>query len=163
MLAERGVPLVVVAPSAESAEGVRRAFVEQVRLDQPARDAVTGGVIIGRSLEDVLRVMGGGGELTDDARDLGVVLVLREGHVAVAHYVRPIERDAAGHLQHRPPAVLSARDEGSGQIDHYYWAFTEELATRVGMSRREFEDAHQARLRRLNGADLGPATRNAPN
>ncbi len=88
------------------------------------------------SLEDVLRVLGGSSEISDDTRDLGVVLVFKDGRLSVAHYVRPIERDAAGHLQHRPPAVLSARDRTSGVLDHFYWAFTEELATRAGHDAR---------------------------
>ena len=108
------MPLVVVAIDAATADEFRRAFTAQVRLTQPARDTVAGGAVVGRSLEDVLRVMGGATEITDDARDLGIVLVVVDGRLQVAHYVRPVERDAAGHLQHRPPAVLSARDSASG-------------------------------------------------
>jgi hypothetical protein len=152
--------LVVVGSDRESAEQVRRAFVEQVRMEQPARDAVAGGLVIGRSLEDVLRVMGGGDEITDDARDLGVVVVLDGGRVQVAHYVRPVERDAAGHLQRRPPGVLSARNASSGALDHFYWASTEELATRAGMERSEFEDAHDARTKQLSGLGSQPNARN---
>jgi len=163
LLAERGVPLVVVGVARDPAENVRRAFVREIRASNPARDAIAGGVVIGRSLEDVLRVMGGGGELTDDARDLGVVLVLAGDRVAVAHYVRPVERDGAGHLQHRPPGVLSARDSGSGRLDHFYWGITEELATRAGMSRAEFEDDHEARVRQLSAAEFGLGGANAPN
>lgn len=155
LLTERGVPLVVVSADVARAEDVRRAFAAQVRAAQPSRDAIAGGAIFGGSLEDILRLTGDTETVSDDARDLGVVLVFREGRLQVAHYVRPVERDAAGHLQHRPPAVLAARDAASGELDTFYWAFTEELATRAGMERAEFEDEHAARTRRLQ---LGPLT-----
>ena len=138
---------------------MRRAFADQVRLSQPARDSVSG-VVLGRSLEDVLRVLGGGGEITDDTRDLGVVLIVSDGRLAVAHYIRPIERDAAGHLQRRPPAVLSARDSASGVFDHFYWAYTDELATRAGVTRHELEDERDARASQLTVPDSQPNARN---
>jgi hypothetical protein len=116
--------------------------------------------VLGRSLQDVLRVLGGGGELSDETRDLGIVLVVRDGRIDVAHYVRPVERDAAGHLQHRPPGVLSARNTATGELDHFYWAFTEELATRAGMTRNELEDEHDARVRQLRSIDSQPNARN---
>ena len=58
---------------------MRRAFTEQVRATHPSRDSIGGGVVLGGSLEEVLRVLGGGGEITDDTRDLGVVLIVRDG------------------------------------------------------------------------------------
>ena len=88
VLAEHGVPLVVASLDRDVAEKMRRAFTEQVRAAQPSRDSVGGGVVLGGSLEEVLRVLGAGGEITDDTRDLGVVLVVRDGKLAVAHYVR---------------------------------------------------------------------------
>lgn len=150
------MPLVVASVDRDVAEKMRRAFAEQVRAAQPSRDSIGGGVVLGGSLEDVLRVLGGGGEITDDTRDLGVVLVVRDGRLAVAHYVRPVERDAAGHLQRRPPAVLAARDAQSGALDHFYWAYTDELATRAGISRHALEDERDARARELIIA--GPQT-----
>ena len=160
VLAEHGVPLVVASREREPAEALRGAFAQQVRARQPARDAIAGGVVVGGSLEDVLRVLGGGGEITDDTRDLGVVMIVREGRVEIAHYVRPVERDAAGHLQRRPPAVLSARNATTGAMDHFAWAFTEELATRAGISRRDLEDERDARALRLAGAGSQPNARN---
>ena len=160
VLAEHGVPLVVASRERGPADELRRAFFEQVRASQPARDAIAGGVVVGGSLEDVLRVLGGGGEITDDTRDLGVVMIVGEGRVEIAHYVRPVERDAAGHLQHRPPAVLSARNASTGALDHFYWAFTEELATRAGISRRDLEDERDARALHLAGVDSQPNARN---
>ena len=55
----------------------------------------------------------------------------------------------------------------SGALDHFYWAFTEELATRAGMTRASFEDEHDA-LRQaacrlpLLRADTRDAARSAP-
>ena len=159
VLAEHGVPLVVASREREPAEALRGAFAQQVRA-RPARDAIAGGVVVGDSLEDVLRVLGGGGEITDDTRDLGVVMIVRDGRVEIAHYVRPVERDAAGHLQRRPPAVLSARNATTGAMDHFYWGFTEELATRAGISPRDLEDERDARALRLAGAGSQPNARN---
>ena len=158
LLVEHGVPLVVASTDPAAAENVRRAFAEQVRVGQPARDTIAGGVVIGASLEDVLRVLGGSTEISDDTRDLGIVLVMAEGRLKVAHYVRPVERDAAAHLQHRPPAVLSARDQATGSLDHFYWAFTEELASRAGITREQLEDECDGRARQLklaSPADTG--------
>jgi hypothetical protein len=106
-------------------------------------------VVIGSSLEDVLRVLGGSSEISDDTRDLGVVLVFNDGRLSIAHFVRPVERDGAGHLQRRPPAVLSARG-ATGALDHFYWAYTDELASRAGMTRHELEDEQRARASRLS-------------
>ena len=160
LLAQRGVPLTVVSPDRAAADRLRRAFVDQVRAAQPARDAVAGGVVVAASLADALRILGGQEEISDDTRDLGIVLVVSDGRVQVAHYVRPIERDAAGHLQRRPPAVLSARDAASGDADHFYWGYTEELATRAGMTRAELEDEQETRARQLSPADSQPDARN---
>jgi hypothetical protein len=84
----------------------------------------------------------------DQLRSLGVVIVLRDGVVVAAHYVRPVERDRQGHLQHRPPAVLATRDSASGTFEHFSWAVTPELAARIGMRQAHFEDegAHRARF-----------------
>ena len=59
--------------------------------------------------------------------------------------------------------MLSARDDPSGRLDHFYWAFTEELATRAGITRGEFEDAQRHTFAGLPEPiwDLPP--RNAPN
>ena len=74
------------------------------------------------------------GELSADA----VAPVVR------AHYVRPIERDQAGHFQRRPPALLSAADE-KGVLDHFFWAINDELATRTEMGSADFEREHARR------------------
>ena len=160
VLAEHGIPLVVASSDRGAAEQLRHAFVDQIRADQPSRDAIAGGVVLGGSLEDVLRVLGGSSDISDDTRDLGVVLVVRDGRLAVAHYVRPVERDAAGHLQRRPPAVLSARDSKSGALDHFYWAYTDELASRAAMTRAQLEDECDAAARQLSAMGSQPDARN---
>lgn len=88
--------------------------------------------------------------LTDDEiRTLGVIVVMDdEGRVSAAHLLRPVERDGAGHLQRRPPAVLAARDPHDGKLEHFTWAVTSELADRVDRSQADFE-ARQADRARL--------------
>ena len=113
----------------------------------------------------------------DELRRLGVVLVLGRASAAPAvepgtgvtsggdpaavdptgfrvvacHYVRPLERDAAGHLQRRPPAILATWDRERDVLEHYEWGITAELAMRVGLSRDEFEHEHVARSRLMAG------------
>jgi hypothetical protein len=116
--------------------------------------------------------------VADEVRRLGVVLVLRligpdgapvhfpEGtmeaefgplqpqvrrRVVAAHYLRPLERDAAGHLQRRPPAVLATWDPASDCFEHYGWGITAELADRVGRDQAWFESEHRARTDHLSG------------
>ena len=76
------------------------------------------------------------------------------------HYVRPLELDAAGHLQRRPPAVLATWDPHHDQLEHFEWGVTAELAMRVGLARDEFEKEHAARTRIL--AALVAAGRTSP-
>jgi hypothetical protein len=170
VLAEQGVPLVVAASDGERAATVRHAFSSQVLAEQRARDAVAGGTVIASSLEDVLRVLGAHAEsghghddagLADEARDLGVVLVVDLDRVHVAHYVRPVERDAAGHLQRRPPAVLAAWNSGAAAFDDFWWAVTDELASRTGLTRHQLEDEVESRQRRLRGDDSVPGRADA--
>jgi hypothetical protein len=156
LLAEQGVPLVVASRDGEQARRFRSAIGALLPEDRRTADmALTGGTFVADSFQEVLRLSGAlpegpNGEVADSARDLGIVHIVRDGRVRVAHYVRPVERDGAGHLQRRPPAILSATGgEGAGPVDHYYWAFTEELATRAGMDRDEFEDEHRRRTARL--------------
>ena len=162
LLTEHGVPLVSASPDRGAAERTRAAFARAARATQPGLDALPGGTVIAGSLEDVLRVSGGasasvgGGEVSDAARDLGLVIVRDTGHVTSAHYIRPVERDGAGHLQRRPPALLAAWNAERQALDHFWWSITEELATRVGMERAEFEDEHERRAGQLEGASDKP-------
>ena len=69
---------------------------------------------------------------------------------AVMHYLRPTERDGQGHIQRRPPAVLSAWDDATSAFEDYAWAVTPELADRVDRSQADFEES-LARPRPLPG------------
>ncbi len=99
------------------------------------------------SLEEVLDtlVVPGVHGLRDRFSYLGLVLVLdepagdREGSVRVAHYLRPLSRDAGGHVQRLPPAVVAARDPTTGRLDDYSWGIGSELAARVGRSAADLE------------------------
>jgi len=180
MLAESGVPLTVAATDTTAARDLRNGICALLPADHHAADlALAGGTVVAGSLEDVLRVLGGGhtghaghgdaghgemghdesdhGGIADEVRDLGIVLVMRDGRVVAAHYVRPVERDGAGHLQRRPPALLAAWHADAPAPDHYYWAITDELATRAGMERDEFEDEHRRRRERLGNLVPGSA------
>ena len=136
VLAEHGVPLVFAASRPDAAR----------RLSQ-ALAASAGGIVIADSLDEVLRLTGASfGALTDAARDLGVIVIHDGQRVLGAHYLRPVERDAAGHLQRRPPATLSAWSERAARFDHFGWAIHDELATRAALTRDEFE-SETARFR----------------
>ena len=162
-LVERGVPLVAASREA-SAGRVLRAALAALAMPRVGTDdgGLPGGSVVAESLEDVLRLSGGAvladsPDIGDEARDLGVVTVLKEDRhtasgfiLSTAHYVRPVERDAAGHLQRRPPALLSAWDAGASRFDHFFWAITDELATRVDMDAAEFELVHRRRAALLD-------------
>ncbi len=96
----------------------------------------------------------------DELRRLGIVLVMRRlapgpageadlagWRVMACHYVRPLERDVAGHLQRRPPAILATLDPARDALEHFEWGVTAELAMRVGLARDEFEYEHLQRSR----------------
>lgn len=98
--------------------------------------------------------------LTDEEiRALGVIMVLDdEGRIAAAHLLRPVERDGAGHLQRRPPAVLAARDSHDGKLEHFTWAVTSELADRVDRSQADFESRQTGRARLIDHLTTHPTT-----
>jgi len=161
LLIEAGVPLVVATTNApKAAEEVRSALSGLVANQLVTADgALAGGVLRGDSLEDVLRLNGANLDdgVPDAARELGVVLVLGQANpgdqvrVLRAHYMRPIERDGAGHIQRRPPALLSAWDEDAGRLDHFHWGISNELARRADREPGEFEVVHRRRTRLLDG------------
>lgn len=165
LLMEAGVPLVVASRNAQTAaEEVRGALSGLVARHHVTADgALAGGVVRADSLADVLRLSGAAadGELPDAARELGLVLVVGQSdpgeqvRVIRAHYIRPIERDGAGHLQRRPPALLSAWDERAARLDHFHWGILSELAQRAATDLGEFEFMHRRRTRLLE--DLASA------
>lgn len=159
LLSEGGVPIVVAtSQGAARAEGLRSALAGLAGGGRTTADgSLPGGVVYAQSLEDVLRL--GGADVTDEvpdtARELGVVVILGQpepsepARVMRAHYVRPIERDAAGHVQRRPPTLLSAWSDDMSRLDHFFWAITDELATRVGSEVDEFDRVYRRRRRLL--------------
>lgn len=118
-----------------------------------------GGVVEAASLAEV-RARVGSGPLPlseDQLTFLGCVLVLGEGgvgdagrrgrlRVTVAHYVRPLARDAHGHSQRLGPAVLAAWDARLGRYEHFAWGVLPEIAARLGRRAGDLEaDLHHRR------------------
>lgn len=163
LLAEHGVPLVVAGPSAAGGAELRSAIAELTTTDHRLADQrLAGRSISGAStLAEVLSLAGGAHatEIPDSARELGVVVIVDGerpvARVASAHYIRPVERDAHGHAQRRPPAVLSARDGEKSRLDHFWWAIIDELATRARLDPAAFTRLHRARTALL--AELAAA------
>jgi hypothetical protein len=152
LLAEHGLPLTVASSDRVAAERARAAIVAAAGTGRAARLAPAGGVMLADSLEGVLRLLGGDAALNDGTRDLGLVVIHDGRRVTSAHYVRPVERDGAGHLQRRPPAVLAAWNERSGAVDDFSWAVTDELADRTGLTRQDLEDRRDSRRDQLSGS-----------
>ena len=100
--------------------------------------------------------------LPEDAiRRLGMVVVvehpMRGLRLRSTHYLRPSERDAQGHIQRRPPAVLATWDAGTDSFDDFAWGITPELADRVDRSQADFEQRQRSR-----GAFLAALATRAP-
>ena len=133
VLTDSGLPLVVASRLPEAATELRAAFTNSA-----------GGVLVADSLEEVLRLSGApAGTFPDELREMGVVLIVGDiggwARVVAAHYIRRLERDAAGHLQRRPPAVLAAWDKDDARLEHFAWAITAELADHTGITVDELE------------------------
>ena len=113
-----------------------------------------------QDLADVLAVLRTQGLSDDEISFLGVVLVLadRDGadtnraagalgyRVVAAHYLRPVARDAGGHVQRLGPAVLAAWDDRRSGYDHFAWGIYPELAARTGRRAGDLERAHRDRI-----------------
>jgi hypothetical protein len=94
--------------------------------------------------------------LTDDELTrLGVVLVVRRAdgrsRVVAAHYLRPVARDAHGHVQRLGPGVLATWDPAAELFEDFGWGFGPELAARIGMRPGDFEQEVAARRALLDG------------
>ena len=124
------------------------------------RGRKAGGVLEASSLAEVRsRLLAGPLPLTEDQLTfLGTVLVLEEAtgggaggrrgrlRVTVAHYVRPLARDAHGHSQRLDPAVLATWDERLGRYEHFAWGVLPEIAARLGRRTGDLEaDLHHRR------------------
>jgi hypothetical protein len=96
------------------------------------------------------------GLTTDEVSFLGVVLVLgppgADGpRVHVAHYLRPVARDAGGHTRRQGPAVLTTWDPREDRWEDFAWAIVPDLAARCRMRIADFVTEHGARATRLAG------------
>lgn len=125
-------------------------------------------------LADVLAVLHGQGLADDEISFLGAVLVLdadgeagdgatgdgtrgSPARVVAAHYLRPVARDAAGHVQRLGPAVLATWDPERSEYDHFAWGIYPELAARTGRRAGDLEREHLDRAERLRSeAAPGP-------
>ena len=179
LLLDGGVPLVVtgaVDRETRTATGSALLSADPARpwvLLDADEEAVTserlaallrGGASVGITLAaddlvGVLERLASAGLPEDAVRRLGVVVVMRETtqglRCTVVHYLRPTERDAQGHLQRRPPAVLAAWDEGGDSFEDYAWGITPELADRVDRSQADLEERQVDRARFLSGLSRG--------
>ncbi len=122
--------------------------------------------IEGIDLAAALAVLRRQGLSEDEASFLGTVLVLgpaadpggampgRVQRVVAAHYLRPVARDAGGHVQRLGPAVLATWDAEHEAYDHFAWGIYAELAARTGRRAGDLENAHRERA-----DDLRPKVR----
>jgi hypothetical protein len=126
------------------------------------RGFALGATIEGTRLEDVLASLRAHpiGLTDDELSRLGVVVILGPAdastmaaptRVAAAHYVRPLARDAHGHPQRLPPAVLATWDDRERTFEHFAWGIAAELAGRVGRRTGDFERERARRARALAG------------
>ncbi|MGC8634597.1 MAG: hypothetical protein ACP5VP_08030 [Candidatus Limnocylindrales bacterium] len=74
---------------------------------------------------------------------------LARWRVAGAHFLRPLERDASGHLQRRPPAVLATWHGRRDAFEHDAADLSAEMALRTGMAVESFEFEQSSRSRRI--------------
>ena len=96
----------------------------------------------------------------DAVRRLGAVLIVdpnaRGVRLTASHYLRPTERDAEGHVQRRPPAVLATWNEATDDFEHFAWGVMPELADRVDRAQGDLEERQRDRA-----AFLGRAAQDA--
>jgi len=126
-----------------------------------------GGVARAGSLQELRDRLGAAppvGLTADELSFLGCVLVLgaddpsgieasdptmgpvRPIRVTVAHYVRPLHRDEAGHPQLLGPAVLATWDPEARAFEHFAWGVLPEIAARLGRKAGDLEaDIHHRR------------------
>lgn len=120
-------------------------------------------VIDATDLAAVLAVLRGQGLSDDEISFLGVVLVQEvrseptvggspPARVIAAHYLRPVARDAGGHVQRLGPAVLATWDPARAVYDHFAWGIYPELAARTRRRAGDLEREQEERMERLQSA-----------
>lgn len=145
-----------------------RPDVSDAALERPLTAAGAGSLVRGRRAGGIVeaetlgevrhRLADGPLALSEDQLSfLGCVLVLGEAtagggplrgrlRVVAAHYVRPLARDAHGHTQRLPPAVLATWDPRLGRYEHFGWGVLPEIAARLGRGAGDLErDLHHRR------------------
>ena len=175
LLVEAGVPLVVAAPAGRlvAARQLLAGVLRSIRPDPDEASAAIaeldrpgawqlwhgdrrGAVVDAGSLGDLRnRLAAPPFRLSrQELTFLGCVLVLAPPEdrptgrlrVVAAHYVRPLARDAHGHAQELPPAVLSTWDARLDRYEHFAWGVVPEIAARLGRRSGDVEaDLHHRR------------------
>jgi hypothetical protein len=137
---------------------------EQARIAVRAvsRGYGLGATIHADSLEEVFAQLSGPavGLTAEELSRLGLVLVLRlvpggRRRLTAGHYIRPVVRDAGGHVQRLGPAVLATWDPARDVLDHFWWGILPELAERTGRRAGDFEAEQVRRASYLAGLVAG--------
>lgn len=124
VLAECGLPVHVATDDPDGAANLVAGLEDVVKLVH---------VLTGSSLEQVID------DWKEEAARLGIVLVVADGRVTAAHWVRPPIRDGAGHVRAQGPAVLAVWDERAGRFEHFAWGVIPELAAAIGRKAGDLE------------------------
>lgn len=133
----------------------------RVALGSAGRGVAIAATLHADSLEEVIaHLRSPAVGLGDDAiAALGTVVILRAWRetggivrrVVAVHYLRPLARDAGGHVRRVPPAVLATWEPRTDRFEHFAWGVADELAGRVGLAAAEFERERGRRADYLDG------------
>lgn len=155
--------VVALATDADSDQrGTARRFVASAAEGLPV-----GATIEADGLEDVFaRLEAPPFKATrDELSPIGLVVVLGAGptttgapsRVVAVHWIRPLLRDAHGHVQRLPPAVLATWEPREQGWEHFAWGVMPELASRLGRRTGDLERDAAERATRLASASQGSA------
>jgi hypothetical protein len=118
-----------------------------------------------RDLEDVFARLEAPpiGGTRDELSHIGLVLVLEHeaaragapSRVVAAHWVRPLARDAHGHVQRLGPAVLATWEPRTASWEHFAWGVIPELAIRLGRKAGDLEREVADQTGRLAASSAG--------